>query len=172
MNLLLKKISCALTFIVGGLLAGHGYAQSPPPILASYLTDADEEIYVALYNDTAVELSGCTTKESATTLLQLNPETAAREDTLNNLTNNHRLGQHPVIPCGDETAIDGDFSLNTPVWADPLGSKLYYLEFGIGSGRFYTLPADCDGMKEAFGIRQRIATPGILQNDIAPPMSQ
>lgn len=139
-----------------------------PPTLAVYVTDADEDVYVALYGDLAVELVACAGAQEARALLQLASETPALETTLAKLESDFAFGTHPRIPCGPAAAFDIDWPATTPIWADLAGSGNYFLPAPGGGEVFYAVPARCTGLKSALAIRERLQLPGVLRGLSAP----
>jgi hypothetical protein len=157
-----------LVGVVLALAATSAPVHAAPPELAVYVTDADEDVYVALYGNLAVELAACDGAVAARGLLQLPAEVPARETTLANLRDNFALGSHPRIPCGSGASFDLDWAATTPIWADLEGSGSYLLPAPGGSGSFYALPTRCTGIKTALAIRERLQLPGVLQGFVAP----
>ena len=132
-------------------------AQEDFPRVASYVTDENRDVYVALYQDVAIELKECPSKKRALRLLGLGPNTVIIQKTYDNLVETHSLGAHPAIPCSTDIPFDSEISAQTPLWADLDTTKRYYLESPAGSGRFYSIPLECNAIKTVLGIRQRIA---------------
>lgn len=139
------------------------------PELAVYVTDQNEDVFVALYEGAAVELSGCPSAAAARKLLQLPAEAAIRESTLDELKTDFQLQDHPKVPCGGEARFDADWPATSPVWADLEGSGRYYLPAPAGGPVFYAIPAACAEIKAALAIRERIQLPGVLQGMSLPP---
>lgn len=135
--------------------------------LAAYVTNENKDVYVAIFGKDAMELSGCKTKESALEVLELPVQTKIAEETLQNLTQEYFLGQHPSIPCPG-VAVDSQISMDHPLWADLEQSKRYYIEYPKDKGVFYSIPSSCQKLKTSFGIRQRVALDGNLQDEKKP----
>lgn len=152
---------CALAF-----LAQPGLAQEPPR-LAVFVTDADADVYVAIWGEKAVELRGCTTPAAARALLQLAPDAGVSETRLAVLTAEFGYGAQPGLPCAGHP-FDADWPATTPIWADVAGSGNYYLPMPAGGG-YAQLPAACGALKTALAIRERLQLPGVLQGNFAPP---
>lgn len=139
------------------------------PKVAVYVTDQNQDVFVALYEDAAVELTGCAGAAAARNILQLPADAPVRESTLNELTSNLNLGGQPRIPCGGQARFDADWPATSPVWADLEGSGRYYLRAPGGGQTFYAIPAVCTGIKAALAIRERLQLPGVLQGMSTPP---
>jgi hypothetical protein len=139
------------------------------PRLAVYVTDADEDVYVAIYGGAAVELTGCSGPEQARALLQLPADAPATETTLARLVADFALRAHPRLPCGSTARFDADWPATTPVWADLTASGNYLLPAPQESLPSYAVPARCTGIKSALAIRERLQLPGVLQGLAAPP---
>ncbi len=172
--ILLRHALAALGLIWAwqGSWIADAYADDKNPIVASYLTDTDAEVYVALFDGIGVELKGCPSRGAAIDLLQLPDTTPVREDTRAGLVANHDLGSHPAIPCGAQVPFDDTIDAQAPIWADLGGSGRYFIEFPAASGKFYTVPQRCTRLKDALGLRQRISRPGVLQAESGPPASR
>ncbi|MBZ0089171.1 MAG: hypothetical protein K8H90_02205 [Thermoanaerobaculia bacterium] len=143
-------------------------ALAVPPELAVYVTDASEDVYVALYGTVAVELAACGGAEEARMLLQLPAGATASETTLARLRADFALGARPRIPCGAGARFDADWAAATPIWADLGASGNYYLPAPDGGGTFFAVPARCVEIKTALAIRERLQLPGVLQGLVAP----
>ncbi|MDP3896842.1 MAG: hypothetical protein Q8Q62_09210 [Mesorhizobium sp.] len=157
-----------LALLLAGVFAAATLpAIAAPPGLAAYVTDENEDAYVALYGNVAIELSGCASEAAARALVAV-PSAAIEQTTLVELRNAHDLG-HPKIPCSPDARFDADFPATTPVWFDLDGTRRYYLSWPTPHGTFYSVPSRCTAIKEAFALRQRIALPGVLKGETAPP---
>jgi hypothetical protein len=157
--------------VAGALLllaAAVGQAAAAPPELGVYVTDADQDVFVALYGNLAVELAACEGAAAARSLLQLPGEVQPVETTLASLRANFALGSHPRIPCGPGATFDLAWPATTPIWADLEVSGSYFLPAPGGGDSFYVVPARCTGMKTALAIRERLQLPGVLQGMVAP----
>ncbi len=151
----------ALAWLTTPLLAAE-------PGLAVYVTDADEDAYVALYDgQTAVALEGCADPAAARRLLALPADITALETTLGTLEAEFAFGDHPTLPC--DAAFDRDWPATEPVWADLEGSGNYYLKSPSGSDLYYAIPSRCEALKAALAIRERLQLPAVLQGLVAPP---
>jgi hypothetical protein len=144
-------------------------ADAAEPGLAVYVTDDDRDVFVAILDGIAIELSGCAGETAARTLLQLPAAAPLAETTLDALTADNALGSHPRIPCGPDAAFDADLPATTPVWADLTGTRRYYLAGPGAAGAYYSIPTDCNAIKAAFAIRERIQLPGVLKGQALPP---
>lgn len=138
------------------------------PELAVYVTDANEDVFVALYDQVAVELVACQGVQDARTVLQLPGETLARETTLGDLQANFGFGTHPRIPCQSDTRFDIHWPATSPIWADLTDSGNYYVPATNDTTVFYAVPSRCTGIKTALAIRERLQLPGVLQGLGAP----
>lgn len=151
------------------LVACCAPALAGTPELAVYVTDADEDVYVALYGRAAVELAACAGPGEAKALLQLPAAAPVAETTLVRLVSEFNLGAHPRIPCQPGARFDADWPATAPIWADLLASGNYFLPAPSGGGAFYGIPARCKEIKAALAIRERLQLPGVLQEQAAPP---
>lgn len=138
------------------------------PELAVYVTDANEDVYVAIYGDVAIQLVACKGVHEARAVLQLPAGTQARETTFGRLKADFGFGTHPRIPCGSDTRFDIDLPATLPIWADLTGSGNYYFSASGDIKLFYAVPSKCTGIKTALAIRERLQLPGVLQGLIAP----
>ncbi len=157
----------ALPLAAALLAATTAATLAAPPELAVYVTDENKDVYVALYDDVAIELAGCPSETAARALVAL-PSAAVEEITLSDLEAGHEL-IHPKIPCSPDAPFDADFPATTKVWFDLAGTRRYYLSWPSPQGTFYSIPSRCTAIKEAFALRPRIALPGVLQAETAPP---
>lgn len=160
-------IRAALLFCALALAALPGRAEPGPPRLAVFVTDADADVYVAIWGDKALELRGCATAAAARELLQLPPDATVSETRLEALTADFAYGAQPGLPCAGHP-FDADWPATTPIWADVAQSGAYYLPMPSGSG-YLALPASCAALKTALAIRERLQLPGVLQGSFAPP---
>lgn len=160
-------IRAALLFCALALAALPGWAKQGPPRLAVFVTDADADVYVAIWGAQAVELRGCTTPAAARALLQLAPDAVVSETRLAALEADFAYGAQPGLPCAGHP-FDADWPATTPIWADVAASGNYYLPMPSGSG-YVALPAGCNALKTALAIRERLQLPGVLQGSFAPP---
>ena len=150
------------------LAASAGAANAASPELAVYVTDDDRDVFVALYEGgVGVELAACSSAASAAALVGLPPGPIG-ETTLGELQAERDLA-HPKIPCGPDAPFDADFPATTPIWFDAAETKRYYLASPTAAETVYAIPSACEGIKDAFAIRQRIALPGVLQASALPP---
>lgn len=137
-----------------------------PPRLASYVTDAGEDSFAAIYAGQAVHLAGCTTAAQARALLALPANTAHDPLTQDALQQDFALGTAPRIPCND-----ADFALDWPaatgIWADPADTQMYYLPDPRGG--YVGVPSGCTALRAALAIRARLQLPGVLLGTGAPP---
>ena len=157
-------------FIFAVLISNSGTmsALAEVPELAVYVTNANENVYVALYGDVAIELAGCEKIDDGRALLQLPPESQALETTLGSLETNFGFGSHPRIPCGKNTQFDLDWSATTPIWPDLNESGNYYFPAPNDAALFYAVPRSCTGIKTALATRERLQLPGVKQDMNAP----
>jgi hypothetical protein len=150
------------------LAVGAGIARASPPQLAVYVTDDNRDVYVALYEvGVGIELAGCPSAAIAAKLVGERTD-AIVETTLGELQAERDLS-HPKIPCGSAAPFDADFPATTPVWFDATETKRYYLASPVAADAVYSIPSACEGIRDAFAIRQRIALPGVLQASRLPP---
>src|SRR5262245_48850652 len=98
-------------------LAGAMPARASAPSLEVYVTDQDQNGYVAIYDGVAVELANCPNAAAARALLALPGDAAIAETTLNSLRTGRGLVQ-PRIPCAPDAKFDADFPATTKVWFD------------------------------------------------------
>ncbi len=152
-------------FGICGLLMAQSVAAAPG--LAVYVTDADEDVFVALYGTEALTLDGCTSESQARQMLQLDTGADVLATTLAELEQNFALGQHPSLPCVG-APFDGAWPATAPIWADLAASGQYFLRAPTGSDLFYALPSRCEALKDSLAIRERIQLPGVLQGMSAP----
>jgi len=160
------------TFLfIGVILAVIGTitpAMSAEPELSVYVTDANEDVFVAVYGNVAVQLVACKNVQEARTVLQLPAGTQARQTTLNRLKADFGYGAHPRIPCGPNTRFDIDWPATSPIWADLTNSGNYYFSAPNDVRQHYAVPSKCTGIKTALAIRERLQLPGVLQGLLAP----
>lgn len=147
------------------LACSAAHAQEAPG-LSVFVTDQNQDVFVALYGNAAVELSGCATVSEARSLLQLPADTAPAETTLGTLVGEFGFGTHARIPCS-AAAFDTDWAATAPIWADVQASGNYYLQAPSGDG-YVALPARCTAIKAALAIRERLQLPSVLQATAAP----
>jgi hypothetical protein len=161
----MKPVCIALVMALAGCA---GVANASSPQLAVYVTDDNRDVFVALYEGgVGVELAACPSAASAASLLGLRPG-PVRETTSGELQAERDLA-HPKIPCGPDASFDADFPATTPIWFDAAETKRYYLASPTAADIVYSIPSGCEGVKDAFAIRQRIALPGVLQASALPP---
>jgi len=148
------------------ILAGASVARAEPQ-LAAFVTDQNNDVYVALFDGKAVELAGCSSAGQAKRLLHL-PDTAlVAEATLAKLQAENSFGAQPRLPCPG-TAFNIDWQATTAIWADVEASGNYYLPSPSGTG-YFAVPTACAEIKAALAIRERLQLPGVLQGFAAPP---
>ncbi len=147
-------------------LAGASAARAEPQ-LAAFVTDQNDDVYVALFDGKAVELAGCTSAGQAKRLLHLPDTAAVSEATLARLQAENGFGTQPRLPCPG-TAFDIDWPATTAIWADVEASGNYYLPSPSGSG-YFAVPTACAEIKAALAVRERLQLPGVLQGFAAPP---
>lgn len=156
--------SAALALVLA--LACSAVQAQEAPDISVFVTDQNQDVFVALYGNAAVELSGCTSVSEARSLLQLPADTAPAETTLGRLEGEFGFGTHPRIPCS-AASFDTDWAATAPIWADVEGSGNYYLQALSGEG-YVALPARCTAIKAAFAIRERLQLPSVLKATVAP----
>ncbi|RAZ92840.1 hypothetical protein DPM33_02940 [Mesorhizobium hawassense] len=146
--------------------AGGAVAETSPT-LDVYVDDQNNDVFVAVYGEKAVELTGCKLAADGLRLLHLPGSTPAVETTLAKLQSEKALGQQASLPCPG-TAFDKVWPATTPVWADLEASGNYYLPAPTGGG-YYGVPTACNEIKTALAIRERLQLPGVLHGLKAPP---
>lgn len=148
------------------LLAGTSAVRAEPQ-LATFVTDQNRDVYVALFNGKAVELAGCVSPGEAKRLMHLSDAAAISDLTLARLQAENGFGTQPRIPCRG-TAFDTDWPATAPIWADVETSGNYYLP-SLSGGGYFAVPTACVEIKTALAIRERLQLPGVLQAIGAPP---
>ena len=139
------------------------------PRLVSYVeTTTFRTIYVAIADNAALSLEGCDQASKARELFGIDstvlPEPALETD----LVATYGLKTHPSIGC-DGTAAQQAIPITQPIWADFHETMTHYLEFPLGSGRFYGVPFECDPLKCAFMISERLLDPRQIAGETRPP---
>lgn len=149
------------------MLWGTAAAAQTRPEVRVYVTDAFNDVFVAIYDGKAVQLDGCTLVSDGLRLLHLPEDTPVSETTQARLQAENALGAQPSLPCPG-TAFDTVWPATTPIWADLEASGNYYLPAPSDTG-FYAVPSACAEIKAALAIRERLQLPGVLQGFVAPP---
>jgi hypothetical protein len=148
------------------LLAAAAPAIGATPELNVFVTDQNADVFVALFEGKAVELTGCASPGQAKRLLHLPDATEVAATTLAKLQAENGYGAQPRLPCPG-APFDADWSATTPVWADVEASGNYYLPAPSGTG-YFAVPTACAEIKAALAIRERLQLPGVLQGFLAP----
>lgn len=159
-------IARALAIALLALTPATALAQDAPR-LASFPTDENRDVFVAIYGDAGVELAGCPTGEAARAMLQLPADAPIEESTQAELATGFGFGTHPAIPCPGQP-FDRDWQASVPIWADIEGSGNYFLP-ALSGGGYVQVPTRCTAIKTALAIRERLQLPGVLKGATAPP---
>ncbi|MBF0315371.1 MAG: hypothetical protein HQK50_08705 [Oligoflexia bacterium] len=170
MSKAIKLISLvSLSLIIVTALTTVVMASAPTISLGQYIDNNNEEVYVVQFNQQAFLLKACKKLEAIKLLnLASNVAIATIQD-LEEFTSTFALDKVLSIPCTG-VAADSDLPMNTALWADLNGSKKYYLQAPAPQeeGTFYSIPSRCNGLKEAFNIRKRVATSGAFRGNKPP----
>jgi hypothetical protein len=153
--------------LIALFLVGTVTAEAAPPELQVYVSEQNADVYVALFDSKAVELSGCTNAADAKRLLHLPGGTQTVETTLAKLKAENEYGEQSRLPCPGK-AFDLDWPAGTRIWADVERSANYYLPAPAPRSGYYAIPTVCTEIKAALAIRERLQLPGVLQGFLAP----
>lgn len=145
-----------------------GAAAQAAPRLATYLTDANETRFVALFDDVAIELADCAGGDAARAVLGLASDVPEVQGTLNGLTTDFSLGTHPFLPCTETSLAEQSWAADAPVWADLLEGSSYFLAAPDDPTAVYEIPDRCEVIKNALNLRARVQQDGVLQGLFAP----
>lgn len=137
------------------------------PELASYVTNDNRDVFVALYDGRAVELDGCSDAGAARALVGLGDGAPVTASDFITLTDTAELGQHPALPCAPGPLSDALWPADSALWADLQDNARYLLAAPSGDG-FYAIPSACEGIKDALQIRARTQRGAAFQGFGAP----
>ena len=176
-NLLLSPTACLRTFWFittlswFTLISGQSsLAEDRAPTLADFIEEDGRIVYVGLFQDEAIELKGCQTKQEAANLLDLQSHHKVLAMNKKDLKEQHALFSYPAIPCNSTVSFDSTIPANMPLWADREQTRKYFLTVPKTNGTFLSIPFSCRNLVAAFGIRKRYSQPEFFHDE--PPPSE